>query len=303
MSRIPVWFDTDIGVDDAAALLVLGKVRDVEIVGVSAVVGNVILDNSYANARKVAHLMGLDCPVYRGADRPLLKPLRMAAFIHGVDGLGGAELPPSPAPETEEPAWDALYRAAEAEQGELQVIAVGPLTNLAIAFAKYPDLKDRLKRILIMGGSGRQGNMTPAAEVNMWADPHAAQAVFQSGVPIVMCGLDVTNRVCLTEEEVQAVIGHDSPVCRFFRAATGLLRNGGGLWLHDICPVVYLAHPEYFSGREAGVAVETRGTITNGKTVTDLWSAAKFPKKNAFVVLEADRAAYGAYVRDALLQY
>ena len=308
MSRIPVWFDTDIGVDDAAALLVLSRTPETEVAGISAVAGNVPMERAYDNARKVAALEGLDCPVYRGADRPLYRELKTALHVHGEDGLGGAVLPPSPAPETEEAAWDSLYRAAVAAGGALEVVAVGPLTNLAIAFGKYPDLKDRIRRILLMGGAAKGGNVTPAAEFNIHVDPHAAQMVFKSGVPIVMCGLDVTERAYLTAEEVAEIGGHDTPVCRFFRDCTAdllnyhLQRGEGGILLHDVCPVTYLTHPELFRGEEAGVYVETRGTITTGKTVTDLWSDKQFPVKNAVVVLDVDRPAWAAYVRDTLLK-
>lgn len=309
MSRIPVWFDTDMGVDDAAALLVLGRQKDVEIVGVSAVAGNVELSHTYDNARKVSSLMGLKAPVYRGAEKPLFRALETASGVHGPDGLGGAVLPPSAAPEETAAAWDALYEAAVAAQGELQVVAVGPLTNLALAFAKYRTLNQLVKRVLIMGGAVEGGNITPCAEFNILVDPHAAEMVFKSGVPIVMCGLDVTEKAYLTRAEAEELGNHDTPVCRFFRDATAnLLRwhedhGNPGLILHDVCPGLYLSDPDIFQGEEAGVYVETRGQITTGKTVTDLWSDMKFGSKNAFVVLDVDRPRFVELVRDAILAY
>ena len=308
MNRIPVWFDTDMGVDDAAALLVLNRLETVEVVGISAVAGNVELFHTYDNVRKVCRLIGSAAPVFRGADRPLFKELEIAAYVHGADGLGGAVLPPSEAPEQPLAAWDALYQAARAAEGRLEIVAVGPLTNLAIAFGKYPKLKDLVKRILIMGGAAQGGNVTPSAEFNIYVDPHAAQMVFKSGVPIVMCGLDVTEKAYLTAAEVAEIGAQDTPVCRFFRDCTAdllnyhLQRGEGGILLHDVCPVTYLTHPELFRGEEAGVYVETRGTITTGKTVTDLWSDKQFPVKNAVVVLDVDRPAWAAYVRDTLLK-
>ena len=310
MSKIPVWFDTDIGVDDAVAFLVMNKLPQLEVKGISAVAGNVELIHTYANARNICAFVGADYPVYKGADRPLLQEARTAAYFHGENGLGNATLPESTVPHQEKPAWDALYEAAVAAKGELQVIAVGPLTNIAITLGKYPQIKPLLKRILIMGGSAVKGNTTPAAEFNIYADPHAAQLVFKSGVPIVMCGLDVTMSAYLTPEEVADLGQHDSPVCRFFHVSTKLplafLERGGqqtGLCLHDACPVVFLTHPQLFQGQEAGVFVETQSTFCNGKTVTDLWSDKKFPVKNTFVVLDVDRPAFVDLVQKLMLSY
>jgi len=306
---IPVWFDTDIGVDDAAALIVLARQEGIRIMGISAVAGNVELAHTYENARRVSRLLGLEAPVYRGAEQPLFRTLETASNVHGADGLGGAVLPPSPAPEYDTAAWDALYAAAVGEKGALEVVAVGPLTNLAIALGKYPALKNLLKRILIMGGAARGGNVTPCAEFNILVDPHAAQIVFRSGVPIVMCGLDVTEKAYLTRGEAEALGGHDTPVCRFFRDATANLLawhegvGDPGLTLHDVCPALYLTHPDIFRGEEAGVYVETRGTVTTGKTVTDLWSDKQFPDRHVTVVLDVDRERFVELVRSAALAY
>jgi inosine-uridine nucleoside N-ribohydrolase len=308
--RIPVWIDTDTGVDDAAALLVACKLPQLDIRGISAVAGNVEVFRTFDNARKVCALAGrAELPVYRGAEKPLCKELRTAPYVHGVDGLGGVELPPSSAPEETLPAWDALYAAAKACGGELQVAAIGPLTNLATALFKYPDLKTLLKRILIMGGAAQGGNVTPAAEFNIFADPHAAQAVFKSGVPVVMCGLDVTMSAYLSAEEIAELGRHGTPVCRFFQESTRMALafneriTAPGLCLHDVCPILYLSHPQLFAGQEAGVYVETQGAITMGKTVTDLWSDKQFPEKNAFVVLSVERDAFASLVCDLLKSY
>ena len=205
MNKIPVWFDTDIGVDDAVAFLVLHRQPELEVVGISAVSGNVGLEHTYPNARNICHLVGARYPVYKGADRPLYAEVEHASYVHGEEGLGGARLESSPAPHESEAAWDALYRAAVEYGGELQVLAVGPLTNIAIALAKYPTLKTLIKRLLIMGGGAARGNTTPAAEFNIYADPEAAQLVFKSGIPIVMCGLDVTLQGYLTAEEIEEI--------------------------------------------------------------------------------------------------
>ena len=309
MNRIPVWFDTDIGIDDSIAFLVLNRLPQLKLLGISAVAGNVELGHTYQNARNICVLAGSEYPVYRGAEKPLFKSLHTAHDIHGPKGLGKAVLPVSEAPETDIPAWDAIYNAAVETNGELNVLTAGPLTNIAVALTKYPALSRLLKRILIMGGAVQGGNVTPAAEFNIFADPHAAQIVFKSGVPIVMFGLDVTEKAYITPEEVHELGKTDSAVCRFFRDSTeGILEfylkgNKPGLCLHDVCPVMYLARPEMFSGSEAGVFVETKGTVTMGKTVCDLHSDKKFGVKNTFVVFDVDRTAFSKTVSDILKSY
>lgn len=309
MNKIPIWFDTDLGVDDAVALLSIGKLPQLELLGISAVAGNAELHYTFENARNVCRLAGLNVPVYPGAEHPLFVPLRTAPLVHGENGVGEVELSPSEAPRETTLAWDALYKAAKAAKGELQVIAVGPLTNLATALGKYPDLKTLLKRILLMGGAAQGGNVTPAAEFNIYGDPHAAQMVFKSGVPVVMCGLDVTLKAYLTPEEVDEIGSHDTPVCRFVHQSNQLALafneriSAPGLCCHDTCPVLFLACPELFSGEEAGVYVETRGEVTLGKTVTDLWSDKQFADRHVFVVLDVDREKFIAKVRELLLSY
>ena len=309
-NKIPVWMDVDTGVDDSAALLVACKLPQLDIRGISALAGNVERSRSFENTRRVVALAGrAEISVYPGAEQPLFVELETAAHVHGVTGLGRAELPPSPAPVETKPAWDAMYEAAVACGGELQVIAVGPLTDLAIAFQKYPDLKTLVKRVLIMGGAAKGGNVTPCAEFNIAADPHAAQMVFKAGVQVVMCGLDVTMQAFMTHPELEVIENHDSEVCRFVKDAISMAKEfyirvvGPFICLHDVCPVLYVTDPQLFRGEEAGVFVETRGTFSNGKTVTDLWSDKQFPEKNAFVVLDVDREAFAGLVVDILTSY
>ena len=309
MSRIPVWIDCDTGVDDAAALLTAHRLDALEIVGISTVAGNMALDRTTRNTLKVCELMGADYPVFPGAERPWRRPYEDASKFHGADGLGGAALQEPKRAAQEEAAWDALFRAAEAYAGRLEVVTIGPLTNLATALVKYPQLAKRIRRILMMGGAAVGGNRTPCAEFNIYADPDAAQAVFRSGVPIVMCGLDVTHQAYLTAEEIEALTRQETAVTRFFLASTrralelNLAAGQPGLCLHDVCPLLYLARPELFEGRQAGVYVETRGELTRGKTVTDLYSDHQFETKNAFVVLKIDRARLLEIVSAALRSY
>lgn len=309
MSKLPVWIDCDTGVDDAVALLTAGQMEHLEIVGISAVAGNVPLDKTSVNCIKMCDLMGREYPVYAGAEKPWIQPYESATHVHGNDGLGGARLPePSKAVEKEK-AWDAIYQAALKYDGELELVATGPLTNIANALTLYPDLKDHLKRILIMGGAAVGGNVTASAEYNIYTDPHAAQTVFRSGVKIYMFGLDVTEKAYVTREEVEETGKYGSAVTTFFREAVAPrvawyeVDGIPGACMHDVCPILYLEHPEIFTLEEAGVYVETQAEITLGKTVTDLYSDHQFEVKNAYVGLDVDREAFVKYMTEALKSY
>lgn len=309
MKKVPVWFDCDTGVDDAAALLLGNYLDELEIIGISTLTGNVPVDKTTQNTLKICDLMGKKYPVYAGAEKPWLRPYHDAADFHGKDGLGGAVLPEPSYEAEKEAAWDALYRTAKEYNGELEVVAVGPLTNIATAISKYPELTKLIPRILIMGGAAVGGNSTPCAEFNIYTDPDAAQAVFRSGIPIVMCGLDVTMKAFVTPEDVEEIAAHNTPVTRFFKESTkkALDRCVGfglpGISMHDSCPLLYIAHPEMFQAEEAGVYVETQSELTLGKTVTDLYSDHQFETKNAVVVLDIDREAMLKLLKEALYSY
>ena len=309
MKRIPVWLDTDPGVDDAMAMALLFALREYDVKGVSAVAGNVELEKTFENARDLVAFFGRkDVPVFPGAARPLFRAPRTATFVHGENGLGNVALPRSDAPVEKLPAWDALYEVAKAAEGELVLVAVGPLTNVALALSKHGSLHKLLKRIVIMGGSASYGNATPAAEANIFCDPEAASTVFQCGVPIVMCGLDMTLKTVMTPAELDEM-GELNQTAKFLRDAAqhGLAYSQAhgidGMALHDPTAVLYPLYPELFSGEEAGVAVETKGTITYGKTVTDLYSDKQFPFKNALVLLDVDKPKLFETVRSLLKRY
>ena len=307
MLKIPVWLDCDTGTDDAVAILLLHALEETEILGMSTVCGNTALNNTFYNTHRLNGLMGTAYPVYAGAECPQIVPLDTAAAFHGKNGLGEVELPiPTDAVFHTEKAWDALYACAKAHPGELRLIATGPLTNVAAAFLKYPDLPELLHSLLIMGGAASFGNVTPAAEFNIAADPHAASMVFRSGMKIVMCGLDVTLQAYLTAEDLDDFYAMGTPAGRFVHDCLqmGLKKltalGQPGVAMHDSCPVMYLVHPELFEAEEAGVVVETRGTITNGKTVTDLFSDKQFPFKNAIVPLKLDRDQFISILKERI---
>lgn len=308
MKPIPVWMDCDTGTDDSVAIMLAHALPEIDLKGISAVCGNTVQQNAYWNTQRILGLIGARYPVYHGADKPLMKELVTAAHVHGEGGLGDVELPiPDDAVEQTALAWDALYACAREYPGELRLVATGPLTNVATAFIKYPDLPGLLHSVSFMGGSAGPGNDTPSAEFNFFVDPHAAELVLHSGAKLVMCGLDVTLKAFFTMEQLDALAATGKRTGVFTKAcnmrAWRILGKYGmpGFCMHDSCPVMYLVHPELFKGEMAGVVVETRGSVTMGKSVTDLYSDKQFPFKNAFVVLDVDREKFISILTESIL--
>ena len=309
MMKRPVWIDSDAGVDDAMALILAAKLDQIELVGASAVAGNVPLRETFRNVRNILALAGrADVKVYPGADKPWIVPLEPAYDAHGENGLGGVVIPESDAPAETEHAWDKLYEAACAHPHELSVVAVGPLTNIANTIIKYPKFSSLVKEVAIMGGAIIGGNRTPAAEFNILADPHAAQCLFKSGIPVVMFPLDVTHQMRLTKEDLEEIGSYGKPWSRPLQEANAyimplFIRNGYGpiIFMHDSCPVIWLQYPELFEGKIAGVNVETRFGAAIGKTVSDLYVyAAQLPLQNVTIMLKGDSDGMAAKVKELL---
>lgn len=308
---IPIWIDTDTGVDDAVALLCALKLDKLAIRGISAVAGNVEHAKTFKNCRNVLAYAGReDIKVYPGAIKPMCVELDDASEVHGKDGLGGVEIPDSSAEKETMHAWDAIYEAAKKEGGKLQIVAVGPLTNIANAIISHPDLKDMIERILIMGGAAVGGNATMAAEFNIYADPHSAETVMQSDIPVVMFGLDVTVDAYLDGKDIQDIRDFNTKISKFFVDVVQsnlnfYIKNYKReiLCIHDACPLIYLQYPEIFTGQKAGVYVETQSRLCFGKTVTDIWSDTKFKTRETMVMLGVDREKFASTLKGLLQQY
>ena len=308
---IPIWIDTDTGVDDAVALLCALKLDKLAIRGISAVAGNVEHAKTFRNCRNVLAYAGReDIKVYPGAVKPMCVELDDASEVHGKDGLGGVVIPDSPAEKETMHAWDAIYEAAKKEGGKLQIVAVGPLTNIANAIISHPDLKDMIERILIMGGAAVGGNATMAAEFNIYADPHSAETVMQSGIPVVMFGLDVTVDAYLDSKDIQDIRDFNTKISKFFVDVVQsnlnfYIKNYKReiLCIHDACPLIYLQYPEIFTGQKAGVYVETQSRLCFGNTVTDIWSDTKFKTRETMVMLGVDREKFASTLKGLLQQY
>jgi len=303
----PIVIDCDPGQDDAIALLLAVASPELELLAVTTVAGNVPLAHTSANARRVLELAGRsDVPVYAGCDRPLVREPVTAEHVHGETGLDGAGLPP---PSTDLAEGHAVHRLIAlllerpGDAAAVTLCPIGPLTNIAMALRIAPDIASRIRRIVLMGGAMGQGNVTPSAEFNIFADPHAAAIVFRCGVPIVMHGLDVTRQALVTRERLEAIAALDSDVSR---AVVGMLEfygsrhlaRGQGMPLHDPCAVAYLVAPQLFEGRDCHVVVETEGRHTLGRTVVDWRGGGDDP--NATVITELDDEAFFALLLERL---
>ncbi|MDD4541932.1 MAG: nucleoside hydrolase [Eubacteriales bacterium] len=298
MKRMKVWLDADPGVDDAAAIILAAKMPEFEILGVSACAGNVELHYTYDNARNLVAYTGLNVPVHKGAARPLMAEPHFAREIHGKNGLGGQTLPVSAAKHETLPAWDAIYEAACEYAGELILVMIGPLTNLAIALLKYPDLKEKIKRVVLMGGAVSYGNTTPSAEFNIHFDPEAADIVFSAGLNISMLGLDVTMQAALDENAIEKIHSVNEQGTFLANSMRQTLTWAKKLFdldfvaMHDPCTFLYLVYPDLFRSAATGVKIELRGKLTRGKTVSDVFSDYKFADRSVDVVLGIDHCRF-----------
>ena len=310
MSRLPVIIDCDPGVDDTAALLLASRMDELDIRAITTVAGNVGVDITTANALNVRHAMGKDIPIYVGADRPMFRDPVTAADFHGNDGFGGVAYPHEVTNKEigEEKAWDAIYRIAKECNGELVIIAVGPMTNIGIALSKYSDLAKYIKRIVIMGGAAIGGNVTPSAEFNIYVYPESADMMFCCGVPVYMCGLDVTLKAYMTPEEIEEIAALGSFQAKLFH---DVLQNGlkkyldwgfKGVALHDPVAILYAVDDSIFETHHVGIRVETKGQLTAGKTVTDLYSD-KQMEHNAYIVTDVNREAFVEKVKTLMAKF
>jgi len=293
--------DTDPGQDDAVALLLALASPELEILGITAVAGNVPLALTEKNVRKICELAGrTDLPVYAGAVRPMVNELVTAEHVHGKTGLDGPELPEPAMPLQERHAVDFIVDALMAHTpGEVTLCALGPLTNIALALVREPKIAPRIKEIVLMGGGFFEGgNITPAAEFNIYVDPHAADVVFRSEVPIVMMPLDVTHKALTTGNRIAAfrrlgtrVGAATAEMLEFFERFDEEKYGSDGGPLHDPCVIAYLLQPGLFKGRPCNVSVETASELTLGMTVIDWWRVTDRPF-NALVMRDIDHDGF-----------
>ena len=298
MGAQKIIIDTDPGQDDAVAiLLALASPEEIEVLGITAVAGNVPLSLTEKNARIVCELAGRpDIPVYAGCDRPLKRKLVTAEHVHGKTGLDGPELPEPKIKLQEKHGVDFIIDTILQEpENSISLCPLGPLTNIASAILKQPKIVSRIKKIVLMGGAYFEvGNITPAAEFNIFVDPDAAKIVFEAGIEMVVMPLDVTHKALVTEKRNEAFRQLKSPVgiavaemTDFFERFDKEKYGSSGAPLHDPCVTAYLIDPKIFSGKNINVEIETKSELTLGMTVADWWGVTD-RKANTFFVGDLD---------------
>lgn len=283
MKASAVIFDTDPGIDDAMALHLLARHPAIALRALTTVFGNAPIAATTRNALSLAAFYGLDLPVAQGAAGPLHTPAEQdfPAHVHGDDGLGGmfGQLPATPARADARPAHQLICDLINAEPGEITLLAVGPLTNIALALRHDPTITSKVRQVVVMGGAfgshGHGGNVTPVAEANIINDPEAADIVFTADWPVVIVGLDVTQEVVMKHQYLAALQGKDGAIGDFLWAATRHYqdfyheRDGiGGIYSHDASAAAFCIAPELFSLRSGPVRVVTEG-IARGQTIQD----------------------------------
>jgi pyrimidine-specific ribonucleoside hydrolase len=280
---IPIIIDCDPGHDDAIALLLALASPEVELLGVTTVAGNSTLDKTTSNALKVLELSGHpEVPVAVGASRPLVRELVVAEHVHGKSGLDGPDLPDPVTRPVPVHAVDFLAERILASPEPVTIIPVGPLTNIALLLSRYPETASNISRMVSMGGAIGTGNITPAAEFNIYVDPEAAHRVYHSGVPITMIGLDVTHQALLDRTHAERLrsmgrVGRfvaellDFFIGNYPRHRSGGGSGGGGAPIHDAVAVACVIWPDLVSTVDCFVTVDTQSELCRGRTVVDRW--------------------------------
>jgi purine nucleosidase len=278
---LPIIIDTDPGQDDAVAILLALASPELEVLGITAVAGNVPLALTEVNARKICELAGRpEVKVYSGAIRPMLRTLVTAEHVHGRTGLDGPDLPHPTMPLQKQHAVDFIIDTLmERESGTVTLCTLGPLTNVALALVKEPRIAPRIKRIVAMGGGFFEGgNVTPAAEFNIYVDPQAARLVLEAGIPFTLIPLDCTHQALTTRvrvEKFRAMKNKTGPATAqlldFFERFDEQKYGTDGGPLHDPCVIAWLLRPELFTSRDVNVAVECESELTMGMTIVDWW--------------------------------
>ena len=297
---LPVILDCDPGHDDAIALILALASPELKVLAVTTSAGNQTPDKTLNNALRILTLLGRDdIPVAAGAPKPLARELIIADNVHGESGLDGPTLPDPAFAAQAMTGIELMAKCLRESPEPVTLVPTGPLTNIALLLAAHPELKGKIARIVLMGGAAGAGNWTPAAEFNIYVDPQAADMVFKSGIPITMCGLDVTHKAQVMDEDIERVRTITNPVAQ---CVAGLLDffmiyhrdpkwGFAGAPLHDPCTIAWLLAPELFHGVECRVDIETSGEHTVGMTVVDRYGLTGKPA-NALVLLGLDRPGF-----------
>ncbi|MDH3983239.1 MAG: nucleoside hydrolase [Gammaproteobacteria bacterium] len=300
MSRQSIIIDCDPGQDDAVALfLAMASPEELEILGITAVAGNVPLELTQRNVRLMCDIAGRgDIPVFAGCDRPMVRELLTAEKVHGKTGIDGVDIVEPETPLQDRHAVDFIVETLRAAEDEsVTLVPTGPLTNIGTVIDRAPDVLPKIRQLVIMGGAMREGgNYSPSAEFNILVDPHAADIVFTCGRPITSMGLDVTHQVLSTRARVERIRKLGSPVAEatagmlgFFERHDSKKYGVEGAPLHDPCTIAWLIAPELFEGKFCNLSVETRSELTMGHTAVDFWHVTdRPPNVNWIYSVDAD---------------
>jgi pyrimidine-specific ribonucleoside hydrolase len=308
MKKLPVIIDCDPGHDDAVMLMLAVGCGLFDIKAITTSAGNQTQAKTLKNALKLKALLEVDIPVYKGCDKPLFRELIIADYVHGEMGMDGPILP-EPVIEAESlSAIEAIAKILTDSPEKVTLVPTGPLTNIATFLLAYPHLKSKIERISLMGGGAFRGNMTPTAEFNIYVDPEAAAVVFNAGVPITMCGLDVTHKALVFQEDIELfrAVGNKTgkviaELMDFFSIFYRKERTelNGGAALHDPCAIAWLIDPSMFQSKACYVDVELTGKLTLGTTVVDFFDVLK-KKPNVDFVYDIDRKKYIKLIYDSI---
>jgi len=308
MKKIPIIIDCDPGHDDAIALILACAMESLDLKAVTVTAGNQILEKTLDNTKRILSFIGKRPPVAAGAAKPMFRELQTAPSVHGDSGLDGPVIPEADFREEEIPAVELLRRTILESPQPVTLVPTGPLTNIGILFTAYPEVKKNVERISLMGGGIETGNWTAAAEFNILVDPEAADIVFSSGLPIVMCGLDVTHMAMIMQEEVEHLRSHGGKVSVFVAELVDFFfqfhREQGfvGAPLHDACAVAYLVRPDLFVTHPYHVVVECSGRHTTGMTLADrrFWVDGGH---NVLACMDIDRSGFIRLLTEACKSY
>ncbi len=306
----PIIFDCDPGHDDVTALLLAARAPELKLLAVTCVAGNQTLDKVTLNARRamtVGKIHGV--PVAAGMATPLSRPLVTAPYAHGESGLDGYDFGPPDVELSPEHGVDLLIRTVKESPEPVTLVPVGPMTNVAMAMLRAPEIKTNISRIVMMGGAAHLGNVTPAAEFNLYVDPEAASVVFESGVPVTMVGLDVTYqaRIMTTDRDRIRALGSTvgtmvADLLTWFARGSEKRFGWEGVPVHDALAVAAVIRPDLLQTKHVNVVMELTGTYTAGRTVCDIWGMTG-RKPNADVALGVNREAFVELLIEGLARY
>lgn len=286
----PIIIDTDPGIDDVVAISAALFAEQLDVRLMTTVAGNVGIDRTTQNALDLVAFFNKNVPVAEGATEPMVNEPRTAKAVHGESGVGQFQFPEKAGSDKllEEPAIAAMRKEIMASDEPITLVAIGPLTNIALLFKVFPETKQHVREIVLMGGAFEGGNATPVAEFNIYADPHAAKVVFESGLPVVMCGLDATRKTSVPWDDIVWLKEHTGKAGDMVYTMMEQYIHAyskEGITIHDLCTILYLTNPTIFSTEQAEVRVVTDGEAT-GCTVTHFQEAG-----NVSVCVDADKEA------------